>query len=266
MKILFWGASKRCGTTSSMAAVAGYYALHKGGRSFCVQLKPAGGDLELFFSPWERRPLLREESAYYALEGMDYLIWQEQRRLLDGECVRESLLPFFDHRLFCLPCGLREKSGLYPQQTLELQRRVVRRMEAYADLLFIDMGHDREMLSDELVQTADVVVVSFSGEQQELEEFFSRRFRCGGRLVYLLANYGSEQVYNDANVRRIYRMQEGQLCVMPANPLFAQACMRGRLEPFLKKSFRGRGSQRDEQFARELKRTERLIVEAGADG
>ena len=34
----------------------------------------------------------------------------------------------------------------------------------------------------------------------------------------------------------------------------------------LKKSFRGRCGQREEQFARELGRSVRLIVEAGRDG
>lgn len=119
------------------------------------------------------------------------------------------------------------------------------------------------MLFDELTQSADVVVVNFSGEQKELEEFFCRPFHCGGRVVYLLANYSNEQVYNAANLHRIYRTQEEQTCVLPADPFFAQACARGRLESFMKKSFRG---QRDGQFARELSRTTRLIAEEGADG
>ena len=51
MRIVFWGASSECGATSSMAAVAGFYALQKGGRIFCMQLKSGGGDLELLFSP-----------------------------------------------------------------------------------------------------------------------------------------------------------------------------------------------------------------------
>ena len=265
MRIVFWGASGECGTTSSMAAVAGYHALRRGGRSFCLQLKP-GGDFELFFSPWEKRTAFKEESTYYALEGMDYLIRQEQRHRLDRDCIRESLLPLFDYRLFCLPCGMRKKTELYPLQSLALQRRVALCMERYADLLYIDAGHERGVLGDELVQSADVVVVNFSGVQKELEEFFSSPFRCRGRLVYLLADYDNEQVYNAANLHRIYRTRERDTCVLPANPLFAQACAHGRLEPFLKKIFRGRESQRDEQFTRELSRTARLITEVGADG
>lgn len=266
MKILFWGASSGCGTTSSMAAVAGYHALHRGGRSFCMQLKSAGSDLELLFSPWEKRTMFREESTYYALEGMDYLIWQQRHHKLDWSCMKESLVPLFDYRLFCLPCGMREKSGLYPRESGELQRQVALCMEKHADMLFIDMGHEKGALADGLMQTADVVVVNFCGEQEELEAFFCNPFKCRGTLVYLLTNYSNEQVYNCANVRRIYRMQEKHMCVLPANPFFARACTNGRLEQFLKKSFRGKSCQRNEQFERQLRRTARLIVEAGADG
>lgn len=266
MKILFWGAGKGCGTTSSMAAVASYCALHYGCQSFCMQLKEVGGDLELLFSPWEKRRMLKEESTYYVLEGMDYLIWQEQHHRLDFSGMKESMLPLFDYRLFYLPCGSREKPGLYPEQTNELQKRVVQRMSEYAELLFIDAGCGRGTLSEELMQAADVVVVNFSGEQRELEEFFSQPPRCGGRLLYLLANYDNEQVYNSANLSRIYRMDEQSICTLPANPHFALACSHGKIEQFMKKICRARVNQRVEQFESALGRVSNLIMEAKTDG
>ena len=127
MKVVFWGGSHRCGTTSSMTAVASYLSLHSSQRSICVQPKEGGTDLELFFRPWEARAMLHEESTYYALEGMDYLIWQEQHHRLDEATIRETLVPVLDGRLSYLPSGAREKPGLYPQQTGELQRRILAR-------------------------------------------------------------------------------------------------------------------------------------------
>lgn len=266
MKIAFWGAGRGCGTTSSMAAVAGYCALHSGYRSFCMQLKVGGGDLEQLFRPWDKRPVLKEESTYYALEGMDYLIWQEQHHRLDISCIKESMVPLLDYRLFYLPCGSREKPGLYPEQTGELQKQIVLRLAGYADLLFIDLGYGRDVLTNELLQAADVVVVNFSGESEELEEFFRFPFKCSGKLLYLLANYSNDQVYNCANIRRIYRLDESSICVLPANPHFAQACAQGRLEQFLKRSCRIRCGQRGEQFLKELGRVSNLIMEAEANG
>lgn len=266
MKILFLGASRGCGTTSSMAAVASYCALHSSYRSFCMQLKEGGGDLEQFFRPWEKRPVLKEESTYYVLEGMDYLIWQEQHHRLDFNCMKESMVPLLDYRMFYLPGGAREKPVLYPEQTGELQKRIVLRLADYADLLFIDLGCGRDALTNDLLHTADVVVVNFSGESEELEEFFCRPLRCSGKLLYLLANYSDDQVYNSANLKRIYRLDENSICVLPSNPSFSQACTQGRMEQFMKRSWRIHCSQRSEQFLRELGRVSNLIMEAGANG
>lgn len=265
MKIVFWGASRGCGTTSNMTAAAGFLALAMNHRGICLQPKAGIGDLESFFVPVEKRSVLREESTYYALEGMDYLIWQEQHHRLDAAAMKESLVSLMDHRLYYLPGGAREKPGLYPAQTGELQRRILDRMEEYAELLFIDIGSGRDEFSYSLLQRADVVVVNFSGEQRELEQFFCSQIPCHGKVLYLLANYSAEQVYNCENLQRIYRMDPGSICCIPNNPHFSQACMRGRVEQYMKTCCRYKGSsQRNEQFWLGLRALATLILEAGA--
>lgn len=267
MKIVFWSASRGCGTTSNMTAVASYLALGLNHRGICMQPKAGGGDLETFFSPWEKRSMLREESNYYALEGMDYLIWQEQHHRLDATALKESMVPLLEHRLFYLPGGSREKPGLYPAQTGELQRRILARMEEYAELVFIDVGSERDEFAYSMLQQADVVVVNFSGEQKELEKFFCSQFPCRGAVLYLLAKYSSDQVYNCENLQRIYRMDRQSICSIPTNPHFAQACARGRVEQYMKTCCRSRGtSQRNEQFIAQLRHVANLILEAGTHG
>ena len=267
MKIVFWGASRGCGTTSNMTAVASFLALGLNRRGICMQPKAGEGDLESFFCPWEKRSVLREESTYYALEGMDYLIWQEQHHRLDAAAMKESMVPLLEHRLFYLPGGSREKPGLYPSQTGELQRRILERMEEFAELVFIDIGSERDEFAYSMLQRADVVVVNFSGEQKELEQFFCSQFPCHGTVLYLLANYSSDQVYNCENLQRIYRMDRQSICGIPANPHFAQACMRGRVEQYMKTCCRSRGTTpRNEQFIAGLRHVANLILEAEANG
>ena len=266
MKIVFWGASRGCGTTSNMTAVASFLAIGMNHKGICMQPKAGGGDLEAFFCPWEKRSVLREESTYYALEGMDYLIWQEQHHRLDAAAMKESMVPVMDHRLFYLPGGAREKPGLYPAQTGELERRILARMEEYAELVFIDIGSGCDDFANSMLQQADVVIVNFSGEQKELEKFFLSPFPCRGRVLYVLANYCSEQVYNCENLQRIYRMDRKSICHIPANPYFAQACAKGRVEPFMKACCRGRSNPYNAQFAAQLREIANLILEAGADG
>lgn len=266
MKIVFWGAGRGCGTTSSMTAVAGFLALVMNCRGICMQPKTGDGDLETFFCSWEKRSVLREESTYYALEGMDYLIWQEQHHRLDAAATRESVMPLFDHRLFYLPCGSREKPSLYPAQTGELQQRIMARMEEFVEFVFIDAGSERDDFTYRLLKQADVAVVNFSGEQKELEKFFTAPFPCRGTVLYLLANYSSDQVYNCENLQRIYRMDRQSICYIPTNPYFAQACAKGRVEQYMKACCRGRRYDlRHGQFLTGLKQVANLILEAGAN-
>lgn len=266
MKIVFWGASRGCGTTSNMTAVASFLALAMNRRGICMQPKAGNSDLELFFLSWEKHSLLREESTYYALEGMDYLIWQEQHHRLDTTAMKESMVPLLDHRLYYLPGGSREKPGLYPDQTGELQLRILERLEEYAELVFIDIGSERDAFAFSMLQRADVVVVNFSGEQKELEQFFSSQFPCRGKVLYLLANSASDQVYNCENLQRIYRMDRKSICSIPTNPHFAQACARGRVEQYMRTCCRSRGSTpRNEQFIVQLRQLANLILEAGTN-
>ena len=263
MKIVFWGASRGCGTTGNMTALASYFALSLNHRRICMQPKVGVGDLENYFCPWEKRSILREESMYYALEGMDYLIWQEQHHRLDTASLKESMVPLLDQRLFYLPGGSREKPGLYPTQTAELQRRILKHLEEYAEFIFIDIGSERDDFAFSMLQRADVVVVNFSGEQKELEHFFGSQFPCRGTVVYLLSNYSSDQVYNCENLQRIYRMDRQSICCIPANPQFAQACARGRVEQYMKLCCRNRGSgRRNEPFIAGLRQVANLILEA----
>lgn len=265
MKIAFWGGSHRCGTTSSMTAVASYLTVHSSQRSICVQPKEGGSDLELFFSPWEARSMLHEESTYYALEGMDYLIWQEQHHRLDDTAIRETLVPVFGGQLCYLPSGAREKPGLYPAQTGELQRRILTQLEEYADVLFIDLGTAKDGLAGSMLELADVVVVNLCGQQRELETFFAQPFAIHKNVLYLLSNYMNDQVYNRDNLQRIYRVDRRRICNLSSNVNFAHACMHGKVDQFIKRNGPAQGVRRNAVFFEQLRHLSNLILEV-ADG
>jgi hypothetical protein len=247
-----------------MTAVAGYFALGLGIPSICVQPKAWDGDLEELFCPLEKRATLKEESTYYALEGMDYLIWQEQHHRLDGTALQESLIPLMERRLFYLPRGAREKPGLYPAQTGKLQGRILERIEKLAGVLFIDLGCGQDDFTAQELRSADFAVVNFSGEQQELEDFFHQGIGRWGNALYVLANYHSEQVYNRENLARIYRVNPEDIYSIPANAKFAAACGKGRLEQFLKRNCTGHVSWDNQQFVTSLGLISHRILEGRA--
>lgn len=264
MKIAFWGGSPRCGTTSSMTATAAYLAVHTGNRSICVQPKEGGSDLEQFFRPWNGRAMLHEESTYYALEGMDYLIWQEQHHRLNEATIRETLIPVFAGQLSYLPSGAREKPGLYPAQTGQLQRRILTQLEQCAELIFIDVGAAKDGLAGSLLELADVVVVNFSGEQQELETFFAQPIATRGKTMYLLSDYADDQVYNRENLQRIYRVESRNIWTLPTNLQFAHACVHGRVDQFIRTYHSVRGGHKHAAFFEQLRQFSSRILEVGS--
>lgn len=263
MKIAFWGGSHRCGTTSSMTAVASYLTLHSEKSGICVQPKEGGTDLELFFRPWEAHAMLHEESTYYALEGMDYLIWQEQHHRLDEAVIRETLVPLSGGRLCYLPSGAREKPGLYPAQTGALQRRILAQLEACADMVFMDLGAVQDGLAGSMMELADVVVVNLCGQQRELESFFAQPFAMRGNVVYLLSNYMDDQVYNRDNLQRIYRVDGHRICNLSSNVGFAHACMHGKVDRFIQRNGGAQGGRRNTHFFEQLRHLSNLIMEVG---
>lgn len=144
MKVLFWGADEHCGTTCNMSAIASYAALANHTRSFLMQHKAIKNDLDLLFQPITKQNTLRDISAYYVLEGMDYLIYQERANRLNWESLRECLYSAVDGQIFYLPAGARQKPGLYPGKTGEVQKKVIRKMEELADVVFVDLGHNMD--------------------------------------------------------------------------------------------------------------------------
>ncbi len=264
MKVLFWGTEHGCGTTSSMAAVASYLSLHTPNRSICVQSKSSSGDLEFFFKPWERRLMLKEESTYFALEGMDYLIWQEQHHSLDMDAVKDVLMPLFDYRMHYILRGARDKPGLYPEQTMKLQQKILSQLEQSAEYIFVDIGCGKNDCLDQLLECADLLVVNLCGRQEEVYRYFNDPLPYEGKRLFLLSNSNYESVYNAQNLSRIYRIQNDDIFMVPMNAVFAQACMRGRMEAFMKKSKGIHQGDRHAAFFMQLQKITNRVMEVTA--
>ena len=263
MKVLFWGADEHCGTPCNMSAIASYAALANHTRSFLMQHKAIKNDLDLLFQPITKQNTLRDISAYYVLEGMDYLIYQERANRLNWESLRECLYSAVDGQIFYLPAGARQKPGLYPGKTGEVQKKVIRKMEELADVVFVDLGHNMDAFSRELLYEADVVVVNFPQDAGALNQFFECQPKFGGQIFYLWGNYDENQVYNIDNLIRIYRLQTDKILTISRNPAFEHACHMGRIEQYLKRNLNGKKSLRSSCFVEELRRAVTQILEVG---
>ncbi len=261
LKIAFWSEEDGCGTTSSMAAIASMCSNVWGMKTILMQSRNQEGDLykKLEGIPYSSK--VREESAYYALGGLDYLLWQEEHRQLDAAMMLNSMVAVVKERMYYLPQGEHKKRNVYANTLKDAMAQILRLSEYLSDLTFIDCGSGPDELSEYLLAQADAVVINLSQERQALDAYFQSRHAFCNNVVYLVNRYCQESVYNIQNLNRIYRLQ-GNLAVIPHNPFFRYASDKGKLEPFIRRHIRGSMLDCQFYFMKELMRSSHMILKA----
>ena len=125
LKIVFWSEEAACGTTSNMIATASMIVARHDCRVAMLSAEKNAHDLAGNFS----RPdsvTVNEDCAYYALEGLDYLLMAGKYGNLTEHHLEEALQSVVDGKLFCLPQGKRMLCDFYPKETrnvLNLDKR-----------------------------------------------------------------------------------------------------------------------------------------------
>lgn len=262
MNIAFWSEEDGCGTTSGMAAVASVCSNAWNMKTILMQSRNQEGDLRKKLDGTPLSGMVREESSYYALDGLDYLLWQEKNKKLDEAMVIDSMVPVVKERMYYLPQGERKKPRVCSEELKGAMWHIVRQTEQLSDLTFIDCGSGEDELSEHLLSQADAVVVNLSQERQNLDAYFQKRHAFGGRVVYLVNQYQQESIYNRKNLNRLYRLQEGELGVIPLNPLFRHAVDKGKAERFIRRHIRCSALDHQYYFMKELMQTTHIILKA----
>ena len=227
MKIVFWSEEAACGTTSNMIATASMIVARHNCRVAMLSAEKNAHDLAGNFS----RPdsvTVNEDCAYYALEGLDYLLMAGKYGNLTEHHLEEALQSVVDGKLFCIPQGKRMLCDFYPKETRNVLNQVIRLLDESMDFSFIDCGSERNDWTKEQMKQADLIVVNFSQTSQGLDHFFSEHADVSEKVVYLIGSYQKDAVYNKKNIHRIYRIAPEKLGVVPYNPEFEMACREGK--------------------------------------
>lgn len=171
MKIVFWSEEAACGTTSNMIATASMIVARHDCRVAMLSAEKNAHDLAGNFS----RPdsvTVNEDCAYYALEGLDYLLMAGKYGNLTEHHLEEALQSVVDGKLFCIPQGKRMLCDFYPKETRNILNQVIRLLDESMDFSFIDCGSERNDWTKEQMKQADLIVVNFSQTSQGLDHFF----------------------------------------------------------------------------------------------
>jgi len=261
VNIAFWSKEDGCGTTSGMAAVASVCSNAWKMKTILMQSINQEGDLRKKLETVPLCSAVFENHPYYALGGLDYLLWQEKNKRLDEAMVQNTIVPVGKEGVYYLPSGEGKKQQNCSKAQKEAMHRVIQLAENLSDLTFIDCGCRQDEWSEYLLGQADAVVINFSQERQALDAYFQNSHVFRGKVVYLINCYSQESIYNAANLSRIYRPQE-DIAVIPHNPYFRHAGDKGKLERFIHRHIRGGIFDQQFYFMQELMHTAAVILRA----
>ena len=226
-----------------------------------LQNKSSGDRAERYIEPSKQKSCFREESIYFALDGIDFLIWLYQNHRISWNAVEEVCLPLSDKAKY-IPAGTRVQSQLYPGKTAEAQWDIVKWLEKMTDLVMVDCGPSEDAFSGHLKKHGEVKVLCIKHDKAILDRALVKDKNWFGYELILLVDYDYRSVYNKENISRIYRIPMDRLAAIPQNPELEDYSSRGKLQKFFQKSRGPFSGCHNSYCMREMREASEKIMEA----
>ena len=227
-----------------------------------LQNKSAGDRAERYIEPAKRKNLFREENIYFALDGIDFLIWLYQNRRITWNAVEEVCLPLSEKAKY-IPAGTRVQSQLYPGKTADAQWDIVKWLEKMTDIVVVDCGSKEDVFSEHLHKHGEVKVLCIKHDKAVLDQILVEDKKWFGDELIFLVDYDYRSVYNKENISRIYRIPIERIAVIPQNPELENYMSQGRLPKYFFRNKNGTlGGCHNLYCMREMREASEKIMEA----
>lgn len=259
MKYFFFGQEKESGTTSNMLSLATRLAMKYKKKIILLQFQGKEISLETAFYKNQQHLRLQESCQYFYAEGFDFLQKKEE---IEESAIEKSLRELIPNFLYYFPMGEREVPFLELQQYQKVLCQLVEKLEKIGDDIFIDCGTAGIRMFHFMKKRNDLCVVNFKQCESAFQSFFVEQYDTTSRLYYLVGNYHADSIWNKENLKRIYRIPEGQVGIVPYNPQFQYVCQRGQLGRYLSDASVFFEMERDSLFRKEM---DKILIEMGQE-
>lgn len=270
--IAFWSEEKReTGQTLSMAGLITQMAVEHNYRILGINTGFRDKTLEdCYFDPLriaaqqnKNIPGMRG-SAVGVESGIEGLIKIIASNKTDPSLVRNYTKVVFNNRLDILPSPVTMSSeeykkiiGYYPD-VLQLANK------AY-DFVFVDVSKQMPAeMTDRIIKMADVVVVNLTQRLRTIKNFLALRekddFFKKYNLILNMGRYDQFSKYNKKNVTR-YLKEKKEICAVPYNTLFFEACSESKIAEFFLKLRRVDPTDRNAVFVKDLAEMTNTILQ-----
>lgn len=215
----FWSiAHGQPGNTSNTAALGALIGLEYDIRTLITQTNFEGSTLEAAFTKSNE---LRLGGIYENGDiGIDALARLARAKKLHPESIKDKTIILEKHRLDLLIGTMNPYEGLY-ENLSEVVQPIFQYAKEYYDVMLLDLhSGSRNSLTNSLLDSSDLIVVSLCQNRALLDRFFSRkdwREALNHRpVMFLLGQYDPDSKYTAANIQRLYR----DVCDFKASPIY----------------------------------------------
>lgn len=231
--IAFWspwhGQTK---TTASMAAIAMAMNDISGDSVAMFHTQSRMADLEGMFNnrlDKEKRVMLYEGA------GLNSLLLEFKRTELTRASIERAALPTALDGVVFLP-GLEMDNEMAKMEDVReiLYTLAVRDIPKAFDWTFIDLSSGNDMLSEKIMERADVVVVTLSQNLAVWKQYFDTyaKYVKNEKVFYVIGGHKQDSSYGIRNLRRIQHIDKKQSAVVPDCVGYMDAISNGRVAAF----------------------------------
>lgn len=263
MKIVFWSpVHGQTRQSSNMLAVALMLTMKQKRSTLITQTQYRMNDLEDAVIGRAVTKKIREQ--FYQDMGIEAV----------GRCIKHKRLEKADLENCCIQVLMNSELMLLPgarsanyeihyELLNEILLYVFRQAEQYFDYVLADTNPGADRISGQLLEAAEVVVVSLSQNLGVLDAFFENypEELQGKKVFYLFGAYLEDSCYNLHNLRFRYRqLRRENSGVIPLNVGFMDAISAGKTVDFLEANLESEPGDTNYMFVSEVEKVSEALL------
>ncbi len=234
MIIAFWSnANEKCSVTANMAAISTACVIRYPYTVVIMENFLSRSNLRTAFYGRENISFVNEVGAnYYDGNGMEGLI----RKIYRGDInyfLDSYVKQIIPRRLYYIPQRRCIHSEIFDYEFEHGIERLLKMMEEYADISFIDTASHHNLSTKTILEKADLIVVNLCQNQNILEDFFQNYSSLISKSIFLISQYEYHTKMSCKKIGIRYDLPLENLIAIPENELFQIACRNGGVKDFI---------------------------------
>lgn len=262
MKIAFWSnIRKNGGVSTNMVCIAAVSAIAGLGRSVLLENHYNVNNLnDMLLSP-DKIAMLHETGQYYNKYGIEYILKRLYTGTANEQMIRKASIPLLYSSIYYLPQSYIVNREVFDYEFELAHKDLFECLENISDMVFIDTESRGNASSVQILEEADMVVVSIDQDREAWDDYFEHYMSILPKSVFLVGQYEKENPFDLELIKKQYHIPGEKLAVIPYNIDLHIAAGEGTMIPFLNRNYMKSSRAENEYFMGEVKKAVIMLKE-----